>query len=93
MRLHTVAAARCGRPASDDGVLEVDFVAGRLEADLLGENYKIALRGSVLVLLLGVVIWAALQRLVLRPITELKQGIERVATGESRAPVPGPEPR
>ena len=28
------------------GVLEVTFVAGRLEADLLGENYKIALRGG-----------------------------------------------
>jgi signal transduction histidine kinase len=69
-------------------VLEVDFVAGRLEADLLGENYNIVLRGTLLVLLLGIVIWAALNHLVLRPITELKEGIQRVTTGESRAPVP-----
>jgi signal transduction histidine kinase len=87
MRIHTVLLpVRSSR--NDDGVLEVDFVSGRLEADLLGENYKIALRGTLLVLLLGIVIWAALHRLVLRPITELKEGIERVAAGESRAPVP-----
>ena len=87
MRIHTVVLP-VRSSGSDDGVLEVDFVAGRLEADLLGENYKIVLRGTLLVLLLGIVIWAALHRLVLRPITELKDGIERVATGESRAPVP-----
>ena len=69
-------------------MLEVTFVAGRLEADLLGENYKIALRGGVLVLLLALVVWVALQRLVLRPVADLMQGIERVAAGESRAPVP-----
>ena len=69
-------------------MLEIAFIAGRLEADLLGENYKIALRGGVLVLLLGLVVWVALQRLVFRPVADLMQGIERVAAGESRAPVP-----
>jgi signal transduction histidine kinase len=87
MRIHTVLLpVRSTR--NDDGVLEVDFLAGRLEADLLGENYKIALRGSLLVLLLGLLTWAALHRLVLRPLTDVKHGIERVANGESRAPVP-----
>jgi signal transduction histidine kinase len=86
-RIHTVLLpVRSAR--NDDGVLEVDFLAGRLEADLLGENYKIALRGSLLVLLLGLLTWAALHRLVLRPLSEVKDGIERVANGESRAPVP-----
>ena len=66
MRIHTVVLP-VRSSGSDDGVLEVDFVAGRLEADLLGENYKIALRGTLLVLLLGAVTWAALHRLVLRP--------------------------
>ena len=69
-------------------MLEIAFVAGRLEADLLGENYKIALRGGVLVLLLGLVVWVALQRLVFRPVADLMQGIERVAAGETGAPVP-----
>jgi signal transduction histidine kinase len=69
-------------------VLEIAFVAGRLEAELLGENYKITLRGGVLVVLLGLVVWAALRRLVFRPVADLMQGIERVATGESRAAVP-----
>jgi len=73
---------------NDEGVLEITFVAGRLEADLLGENYKIASRGGVLLLLLGLVVWVALQRLVLWPLADLMQGIERVAAGESRAPIP-----
>jgi signal transduction histidine kinase len=34
------------------------------------------------------VIWAALSRLVFRPVADLMQGIERVAAGEARAPVP-----
>lgn len=86
-RLHTMLLPV--RPAgNDEGVLEVTFVAGRLEAELLGENYKIALRGGALVLLLALVVWIALQRVVLRPVSDLMQGIERVAAGESRAPVP-----
>jgi signal transduction histidine kinase len=72
---------------TDDGVLEIAFVAGRLEADLLGENYKIALRGGVLVVLLGLVVWVALQRLVFWPVADLMHGIEQVAAGESPAPV------
>ena len=48
IRLHTMLLP-VRSAGTDDGVLEVTFVAGRLEADLLGENYKIALRGSVLV--------------------------------------------
>ena len=87
IRLHTVLLP-VRSSGGDDGVLEIAFVAGRLEADLLGENYKIALRGGVLVLLLGVVVWVALQRLVFRPVADLMQGIERVAAGEAGAPVP-----
>ncbi len=87
IRLHTVLLP-VRSSGSDDGVLEIAFVAGRLEADLLGENYKIALRGAVLVLLLGLVVWFALQQLVFRPVADLMRGIERVAVGESRAPVP-----
>ncbi len=71
-----------------DGVLEVTFLSGRLEADLLGETYKIAFRGAVLVLLLGLVVWVAFQRLVFRPVADLMQGIERVAAGEASASVP-----
>ena len=87
IRLHSVLLPTRANPG-DDGVLEVTFIAGRLEAALLGENYKIALRGAVLVLILGAVIWYALQRLVLRPVADLMEGMERVGTGETRAPVP-----
>jgi signal transduction histidine kinase len=87
IRLHTMLLPV--RPSGDEeGVLEIAFLAGRLEAELLGENYKIALRGGVLVLLLGAVVWVALQRLVFRPVADLMQGIERVATGEAGASVP-----
>jgi two-component system, NtrC family, sensor histidine kinase HydH len=86
IRLHAVLLPV--RSANGDGVLEIDYLASRLEADLIGENYKIALRGAVLVLLLGLVIWLALQRLVFRPVTDLMQGIEGVAAGAPRAPVP-----
>jgi signal transduction histidine kinase len=87
-RLHTMLLPVRSEGNDEGGVLEVTFVAGRLEAELLGENYKIALRGSALVLLLALVVWIALQRLVLRPVSDLMQGIERVAADESRAPVP-----
>jgi signal transduction histidine kinase len=86
IRLHAVLLPV--RSENGDGVLEIDYLASRLEADLIGENYKIALRGAVLVLLLGLVIWLALQRLVFRPVTDLMQGIEGVAAGAPRAPVP-----
>jgi signal transduction histidine kinase len=87
IRLHSVLLP-IRSSSNDEGVLEIAFVAGRLEAALLGENYKIVWRGAVLVLLLGVVVWAALQRLVFRPVADLTQGIERVAAGEARALVP-----
>ena len=87
MRIHTVLLP-VRSSGNDEGVLEVDYVAGRLEADILGDRYKILLQGSVLVLLLGLITWTALHRLVFRPLTELMGGIERVATGESRAPIP-----
>ena len=86
-RLHNVLLP-VRSTGGDDGVLEIAFVAGRLEADLLGENYKIGLRGTVLVVILGLIIWFALQRLVFRPVADLMQGIERVAAGESQAAVP-----
>jgi signal transduction histidine kinase len=88
LRLHSVLLPVPSSGGGEDGVLEIAFVAGRLEAALLGENHKIALRGGVLVVLLGLVIWAALSRLVFRPVADLMQGIERVAAGEARAPVP-----
>jgi signal transduction histidine kinase len=88
LRLHTVLVPVRSSSGTEDGVLEIAYVAGRLEAALLGENHKIALRGSVLVALLGFVIWAALQRLIFRPVADLMQGIERVAAGEARTPVP-----
>ncbi len=88
IRLHSVLLPVRSSSGSDDGVLEVAFVAGRLEAALLSENYKIALRGSVLVVLLGLIIWMALQRLVFRPVADLMQGIERVGSGAAPAPVP-----
>src|SRR5262245_1008528 len=75
-------------PGNDEGVLEVAFLASRLDADLQRENYKIALWGAVLALLLGLIIWAALRRLVFRPVADLLHGIERVATGGPRVPVP-----
>jgi methyl-accepting chemotaxis protein len=72
---------------NDEGVLEIAFVASRLEADLLGENYTIALRGGVLLLLLGLVVWVALRPLVFAPVSDLMQRIEGVAADGSRAPV------
>jgi signal transduction histidine kinase len=87
-RLHSVLLPVRSSSGAEDGVLEVTFVAGRLEAALLGENHKIALRGSVLVLLLGLTIWVALQRLIFRPVADLMDGIERVAVGETGIPVP-----
>ena len=71
-----------------DGVLEIAYVAGRLEADLLRENYRSMLSGVVLTVLLALVVWFALQRLVFRPVADLTQGIERVVAGETRATVP-----
>jgi two-component system, NtrC family, sensor histidine kinase HydH len=87
MRLHSVLLP-VRSSGNDDGVLEITFVAGRLEADLLSENRKIALWGTILVVLLGLIIWLVLRRLVFRPVADLMQGIERVAAGESRTPVP-----
>jgi signal transduction histidine kinase len=75
-------------PDGKEGILEVAFVAGRLDADLLRENYRSALSGAILALLLGIAIWLALQRLVFRPVADLTLGLERVAVGESRPTVP-----
>ena len=87
IRLHSVLLPV--RPAgADDGVLEVAYVAGRLEADLLRENSKSLLSGLVLAALLALVVGLALQRLVFRPVADLTQGIERVVAGEPRATVP-----
>jgi signal transduction histidine kinase len=87
IRLHSVLLPI--RPlGADDGVLEIAFVGGRLEADLLRENYRIALSGIVLFVLLTLVVWLALQRLVFRPVADLMQGIERVAAGEPSLAVP-----
>ncbi len=87
IRLHSVLLPV--RPAgADDGVLEVAYVAGRLEADLLRENSRSLLSGLVLAALLALVVGLALQRLVFRPVADLTQGIERVVAGEPRATVP-----
>jgi signal transduction histidine kinase len=69
-------------------VLEVAYLAGRLEADLLQEQSRSLLSSLVLAALLALVVWFALQRLVFRPVADLTQGIERVAAGEPRATVP-----
>jgi signal transduction histidine kinase len=87
IRLHSVLLPV--RPGgTDDGVLEVAYVAGRLEADLLRENSRSVLSGLVLAAVLALVVGLALQRLVFRPVADLTQGIERVAAGEPRATVP-----
>jgi signal transduction histidine kinase len=86
-RLHTVLLP-VRSTGQDDGILEISHVAGRLEADLLGDKYRIALQGAVLLGLLGLVAWFALQRLVFRPVADLMVGIERVGGGEPRAMVP-----
>ena len=86
-RLHSVLLP-VRSSGSDDAVLEVTHVAGRLEADLLSENHRIALQGTVLLALLGLLAWFALQRLVFRPVADLMGGIERVGAGEARALVP-----
>ena len=85
----TPCSSRSGLAGAGDGVLEVAYVAGRLEADLLGENYKIAAARAPS----SPPSWAsssglALQRLVFRPVADLTQGIERVVAGEPRATVP-----
>jgi len=87
LRLHSVLLpVRSG--GADDGVLEVAYVAGRLEADLLREQSRSLLSSIVLAALLALVVWFALQRLVFRPVADLTQGIERVVAGEPRATVP-----
>jgi signal transduction histidine kinase len=86
-RLHTVLLP-VRSSGKDDGVLEISHAAGRLEADLLGENYRMALQGALLLALLGLVAWFALRRLVFRPVADLMVGIERVGAGEPRAMVP-----
>jgi signal transduction histidine kinase len=86
-RLHTVLLP-VRSSGQDDGVLEISHAAGSLEADLLGENYRMALHGALLLALLGLVAWFALRRLVFRPVADLMEGIERVGGGESRAMVP-----
>jgi signal transduction histidine kinase len=87
MLLHSVLLP-VRRAGTDDGVLEVAFVAGRLEADLLRESSASLLSGVVLAALLALVVWFALERLVLRQVADLTHGIERVAAGEPRATVP-----
>jgi signal transduction histidine kinase len=87
IRLHTELLP-LRSPGLEEGILEISHVAGRLEADLLGENYKIALQGAALMALLGLVVWFALRRLVFRPVADLMQGIERVAGGEPRTVIP-----
>jgi signal transduction histidine kinase len=74
----------------DEGVLEVTYVASRLEADLLRENHRSGLSAAILVILLGLVVWFALERLVLRPVVDLTQALERVSAGDVRATVPVP---
>jgi two-component system, NtrC family, sensor histidine kinase HydH len=87
LRLHSVLLPV--QPGSkDNGVLEVTYVASRLEADLLRENHRSALSAAVLVILLGLVAWFALERLVLRPVVDLTQALERVSAGDFRATVP-----
>jgi signal transduction histidine kinase len=87
VRLHSVLLPL--RPGgADDGVLEIAFLAGRLEADIVRESYKIIASGVLLFTLLAFVVWFALRRLVFRPVAELLQGIERVAAGERSAAVP-----
>ena len=86
-RLHTVLLP-VRSSGKDDGVLEISHAAGSLEADLLGENYRMALQGALLLALLGLVAWFALRRLVFRPVADLMVGIERVGAGEPRAMVP-----
>jgi signal transduction histidine kinase len=73
---------------SDDGVLEITYVAARLDADLLRENYRSAVSGLILFVVLGLVVWFALRQLLFRPVADLTQGLERVAAGEPRARVP-----
>jgi signal transduction histidine kinase len=87
LRLHSVILpVRSG--GADEGVLEVAYVAGRLEADLLRENSRSLLSGLALAALLALVVGFALERLVFRPVADLTQGIERVVAGEPRATVP-----
>ena len=87
LRVHSVLLPV--RPeGTDEGVLEVTYVASRLEADLLRENHRSALSAVALVTLLGLVMWFSLERLILRPVVDLKQALERVTAGEFRATVP-----
>jgi signal transduction histidine kinase len=87
LRLHSVLLPV--RPlTTDEGVLEVTYGAGRLEADLLSENHRSALSTAALVILLGLLAWFALERLVLRPVVDLGQALERVSLGDFRASVP-----
>jgi signal transduction histidine kinase len=89
MLLHSVLLPiRPAGSGAGDGVLEIAYVAGRLEADLIREGSRSLLSGLVLALLLALVAWLALQRLVFRPVADLTQGIERVATGEPPSKVP-----
>jgi signal transduction histidine kinase len=87
IRLHSMLLPV--RPqGSEDGVLEITYVAGRLEADLLRDSYRVILSGVALFILLALVVWLALRWLVFRPVTDLMQGIERVGGAEPHASVP-----
>ena len=87
LRLHSVVLP-IQTAAGDEGVLEVTYGAGSLEADLLHENRRSALSAALLMAVLGFIAWFALERLVLRPVVDLKHALEQVAAGDSRATVP-----
>lgn len=87
LRLHSVLLPYRG-PGNEGGVLEVTYGATRLEADLLHENHRSALSAAILLVVLSLIAWIALERIVLRPLVNLTQALERVAAGEPRATVP-----
>jgi signal transduction histidine kinase len=70
------------------GVLEVTYLAGRLDADLVGVTRQTTLSVTVLFVVLLIVVGIVLRRLVLRPVRLLAAGVHRVGEGQLDVPVP-----
>ncbi len=76
------------RGATVEGVLEIVYVAARLDEDLRRLNYEHAVRIGLLWIILVVLTWFVLQRFMVRPLGALMDGIERLGRSETGWPVP-----
>jgi nitrate/nitrite-specific signal transduction histidine kinase len=70
------------------GALELVQVATRADERIRAANRDIFIRLAILVISIAILAGAILQRQVLRPLSRLMEGIQRLGRGELRGPIP-----